>query len=162
MEKARELYGKNLEMDELLLANFTKKELTKSILPKSWEEFCRGDNFSHLTGCYIDPQSDIIEYPSGVKVLTSNDGNEGVFKTSKQAASALAMAQLSQLMYIYNDGWEPNWSDNQLKYCIRRCDMRFGIVEFRETYHFLAFKNKELAIEFLKNFEPLIKEYYMI
>ena len=32
----------------------------------------------------------------------------------------------------------------------------------RDSYHFLTFKTAELRDEFLKNFEPLIKEYFMI
>jgi len=35
---ARKMYGKDKVMDELLLANFTKEELTE--LPESWEEYC--------------------------------------------------------------------------------------------------------------------------
>jgi len=34
LDKARSMYGKSTEMDELLLANFTKDELTKKELPK--------------------------------------------------------------------------------------------------------------------------------
>jgi len=37
---AKELYGKDKVMDELLLANFTKEELTETELPESWEEYC--------------------------------------------------------------------------------------------------------------------------
>ena len=37
-EKAKELFGKDKVMDELLLANFTKEELRG--LPESWEEYC--------------------------------------------------------------------------------------------------------------------------
>lgn len=151
LEKAKELYKKNPEMDELLLANFSKEELEKKELPKSWEEL------KNIGGYYISDFSDI-----SFSCCNCENTDRNIFKTKKQAKSALAMAQLSQLMYVYNDGWEPDWSNNYDKYCIEVMNNTFLIHLFTKYNSFLAFKTEELAKEFLKNFEELIKEYYGI
>ena len=36
LDQAINMYGKNPEMDQLLLSNFSMEELTKPILPKKW------------------------------------------------------------------------------------------------------------------------------
>ena len=152
LEQAKKLYGKNPEMDELLLANFIKEELTEKELPTSWYDL---DN---ITWAYIRPDATIrFILDGGV-----SPDNKNVFAKKEQAKSALAMAQLSQLMYIYNDGWEPDWSNLQLKYCIVRTVNKLTLKSHNDIYQFLAFKTSELAEKFLKNFEPLIKEYFMI
>ena len=84
-------------MDELLLANFSKEELTKKELPKSWNEL------KEIKGYFISEEdSSIDDYISGGN---RKDYELSVYATEKQARSALAMAQLSQLMAVYNDGW---------------------------------------------------------
>lgn len=157
LDKARKMYGKNPEMDELLLANFSKDELTKKELPKTWKEINRvAGYFIASDGTICETRSDTYSDP----ILNDNKRN---FATEKQAKSALAMAQLSQLIAVYNDGWEPDWGNaNMEKRCISRSRNFILATTYRDSYQFLAFKNCELRDEFLKNFEPLIKEYFMI
>lgn len=156
LDQAKKMYGKSPEMDELLLANFSKEELTKKELPKSWNE-------ARPTSGYK------ITYNSYGTIITklpafnhSKYDCKAIFATEKQARSCLAMAQLSQLMAVYNEDWEANfksWSDK----CVISCRAGSIIREVKEhDYQFLAFKSAEIRDEFLKNFEPLIKEYFMI
>jgi hypothetical protein len=153
LEDARKLYNSGNENFKVLaLSAFTQKEL-EDTLPKSWEEL------REIQGYYIDYNSEIED----LKTEDVHESHKNVFKTKKQALSALAMAQLSQLMYIYNDGWEPDWDNNDIyKQCIRRAGENIDIVDFTYSYSFLTFKTKEIAEEFLKNFEELIKQYYML
>jgi hypothetical protein len=154
VEKARQLYGKNPEMNELLLANFTKDELTKIELPKSWKELER------INGYYIDYTVNKI---FNTKTFGSKTPQECVFVTLKQALSALAMAQLSQLMAVYNDGWEPDWHDSQCtKYVLERKGSSINTNTYNSYYYFLAFKTAKLRDEFVKNFEPLIRQYFIM
>ena len=51
---------------------------------------------------------------------------------------------------------------NQNRYVITLSSGRISKNMFIDSYHFLTFKTAELRDEFLKNFEPLIKEYFMI
>jgi len=157
LEQAKKMYGKSPEMDELLLANFSKEELTKKELPKSWSEI--GD----IYGYYLESGSDYGKVKSSSFVIdTKTQKYYHRFATEKQARSALAMAQLSQLMAVYNDGWEPNWKGYMNKYIIHAFDGRISAQFSLNNHYFLAFKSAELRDEFLKNFEPLIKEYFMI
>lgn len=153
LEQARKMYKKSPEMDELLLANFSKEELEKPELPKSWNEL------RIRSGYVIGADSVIIPKP---QFLTSTYEQKNLFATEKQAKSALAMAQLSQLMKVYNREYIPDWNCDSVKYVISRSRNKVSVCEGWNSYRFLAFKNKETANEFLKNFEPLIKQYFMI
>lgn len=153
LDQARKMYGKNPEMDELLLANFSKEELTKKELPKSWDEL------ESVKGYFISSISNIVKTNVCINTIPNHRCN---FVAEKQARSALAMAQLSQLMDVYNDGFSPDWDSDSVKYVISRSRNKVSVCEGWNCYEFLAFKSKEIANEFLKNFESLIKQYFMI
>ena len=96
------------------------------------------------------------------------DGNLNMFATKKQAKSALAMAQISQIMA--NDKrfggivTDEEWEDTDLeKYVILRTNMNAacnGIAHY--NYSFLAFHTEEQRDLFLKENEDLVKDYLMI
>jgi len=126
-----------------------KKQLCKD-LPKSWEELGK------IEGYYIGSSSVINE----ITVPTFRE-NRNTFKHKKEAISSLAKAKLSQLMYVYNDGWEPDWGYGAgIKHCIVRNFLGLDIDEQYHRYEYLAFKTKKLAEKFLANFEGLIRQYY--
>lgn len=154
LNQARKMYGKNPEMDELLLANFSKDELIKKELPTKFEQL------SKLKGYVISSDTSVLWVQAERPAYAST---RNIFFNSKIANSALAMAQLSQLMAVYNDGWEADWGNNtQSKYVISRKCNKIMTETLHTLYYFLAFKSAEIRDEFLKNFEPLIKEYFMI
>lgn len=156
LDQARKMYGKNPEMDELLLANFSKEELTKKELPKSWYKL------NGIKGYFVNSDAGIEEYLTDGNDAESHERN--IFSTKKQARSCLAMAQLSQLMAIYNDGWEfnPKCNESSRGYYLERKITRINKNDSMINWSFLAFKSSEIRDEFLKNFEQLIKEYFMI
>ena len=41
LDKAREWYNKGGELKELALSAFSEEEIKASMLPKTWEEFCK-------------------------------------------------------------------------------------------------------------------------
>lgn len=93
--------------------------------------------------------------------------NHDIFATRKQAKSALAMAQISQIMVndkrfggpITDEEWNYNAS---LKYVIERYGDKIIKNTHEKAYHFLAFHtNKQLDL-FLKENEDLVKDYLMI
>lgn len=154
LDQAKKMYGKNPEMDELLLANFSKEELAKKSLPKSWKEL------KNVQGYRITAEG----HTAVADADCTKELRMGRFATEKQAKSALAMAQLGQLMAVYNDGWEPDWvNTSQNKFSIH---LERGKIETYGgnwyTHKFLTFKTAEIRKEFLLNFWPLIKEYFMI
>jgi hypothetical protein len=122
----------------------------KKELPKSWEEL------EGLKGYWIDEDS--VTRISDMESYSEKDLN--VFKTEKQAKKALAMAQLSQLMAVYNDDWEPDWDSTQDKYTINREGNNIIKTSWCFTYSFLAFKDELTRDAFCANFEPLIRQFF--
>ena len=119
--------------------------------PKLWEDAFWAKPISGF---------DIKLYNIDMRSATSRE--KALFKTKKQAASALAYAQLTQLMALpcYNGNWTPNWDDsNQEKYCITR--MKYDIVklDYSGYFSFLAFKSEKVRDEFFNNHMDLIRQF---
>jgi hypothetical protein len=142
--------GADNELKDLALQTYP--ELGKKQLPKSWEEL------DIIKGFFVQDDS-VIWTADPIKAVPSN---QNVFATKKQAKSALAMAKLSQVMAVYNDGWVADWSDvTQPKFCIFIDEGKKLVVGcFHNQKQFLTFKTRELASEFLENFREDIDVYY--
>ena len=125
--------------------------------PESWNEAFIS---KVIKGFYVEGRS--IEHMRHDKCTVED---KGTFKTEKQAASALAYAQLTQLMALpcYNGDWVPNWDDsNQEKYCITR--MKYNIVklDYSGYFSFLAFKSEKVRDAFFNNHMDLIKQFHQL
>jgi hypothetical protein len=143
--------GYEIDKEKSTFENIVFK-LAKKELPKSWDEL------GVISGYYIHLSSKVDEYQAQAPLENSD---QNVFATKNQAKSALAMAKLSQLMAVYNDGWVADWSDiNQCKFCIVSVSGLIGVDFIHLTKHFLAFKTKELAKEFLASFKEDIETYF--
>ena len=130
LEKAKEFYKKGGEFRDLALSAFTEEELTKVELPKTWEEFCSKYGVQN-------------EYYIG--------------STIKRAH--LALIKLHQLRDCYRQDWEPNWLDDENKYCIVYNSVyNYSISINKSTRVFLSFQSREVAQLFLDNFRNLIEE----
>ncbi len=97
-----------------------------------------------------------------------NCGNHDVFATEKQAKSALAMAQISQIManderfggVVTDEEWEDT---NISKFVITRLRNTMNKVAYAtSTYEFLSFHTQEQRDLFLEENEDLVKKYLMI
>ena len=98
-------------------------------LPKSWEEYCK-----------------LYKVPSLII---------GPLISRKYAA----LWKLEQLRDCYRQGWTPDWTNViAVKYCIIKSADTLLISSRTALTAFLTFQSKEVAEEFLQNFEPLIKE----
>lgn len=86
---------------------------------------------------------------------------KNVFRTQKQAESALAFAQLSQIVAEMNEGWVADWSDDsQPKFIIKRYGNTFDKSISHFAFHPLCFKSRELRDFSLNNHYELWKQYY--
>ncbi len=146
LEQAREMYGKNESLDKLLLANFPELGVKKV---GKWEDLER------ISGWFAGSDSRISKWNS-----TPQNSVRNIFATESQAQSALAMAQLSQLMKHVNGDWVADWKTNVAKHVIRRMydniDGDIGI----NLHYFLAFPSEEIRDQFLSDHEQLIKTYF--
>ena len=102
----------------------------------------------------------------GARFLKWKDGNLYVFATEKQAKSALAMAQISQIMA--NDErfggavTDVEWLQDFYKYAITRVNNMIITGCYTKNYKFLAFHTQEQRDLFLKENEDLVKDYLML
>lgn len=147
LDKAKEWYKKGGELKEVALQAYTEEELTKVVLPKTWEEFISIDNYTKTdtSGFQYIPFNDLLDRFIGT-------GRE------KEYLAHLALMQLHQLRDCYRQGWKPNWEDSDKKYIIERYCASFDIDWSIEDSCFLAFQTAELANEFLINFRDLIEK----
>ena len=110
LEKAKELYGKNPEMDQLLLANFTEDELTK----KDWRDLKTVDDcYAYLNTWHI-------------------------YQHISETNDEYAYRQLKVIIKAINQGWTPDWNNSsQYKY-YPWFEVTSGGVEFSYSGYYCA------------------------
>lgn len=124
----------------------------------------RDNKYKLFKGYFINNDSRIQLAPS----CYNHDFNNNVFATEKQAKSALAMAQISQIMAndkrfggVVTD--EELKDESIWKYAINRNKNKIKMYE--GTFgidHFLSFHTREQRDLFLEENEDLVKDYLMI
>ena len=155
IETARKWYnGSDDSLRTLALQAFSEDELKTHVkvwedlfnAPKNYKGFCIKSN-SNLEG----------------RVILS-DSDKCVFVDEKHAKSALAMAQISQLMPYYGGRiTDEEWGNSNCKQVIKRVGNEIKYLDNTQySYNFLAFHTIEQRDEFLKNNEQLVKEYSLI
>jgi hypothetical protein len=124
-------------------------ELGKKQLPKSWEDL-------RIKGFYVDISSNIKESDD---YFSPSEYDKNVFANKEQAEASIAMSQLSQLMKVYNDGWEADYLDGgSVKYGIGYFGEKLKVGTVYSTRYFLVFKDEETAELFIENFKELIEQ----
>lgn len=122
-------------------------------LPKTWEEFCERNKIT-CGESYISPTSNIKKLVTGAR----NSIIDRNLCTSKQEAEAFtAFMQLRQLRKAYIKDWEPNWDNNDPKYCIMCDSNQFDTIDCYHVSGPLSFPTNVLANKFLTNFKDLLE-----
>lgn len=121
-------------------------------LPKTWEEFCKNHPVNRKE-YWIDINSNIMT--SGYGERENVDRN--LLPNKEYAKAMLALYQLIQLRDCYNEGWQPDWSENEYKYCIEVENYEIVFDNWCHLQRVLTFKTKELRDTFLNNFKDLIE-----
>lgn len=130
------------------------------VLRKKKSKFPTWKDLKSIMGAYIDIDSEIC-FASNSEICGQN---MNIFLTEKHAKSALAMAQISQLIPYYGG----EMTDEELedvkitKFSIYRERDKIGRTYFTRGYEFLAFHTAEQRDEFIRNNEQLVKDYLMI
>ena len=111
-----------------------------------------------INGYYVNAFSEVFYWDYRASGMCEN-----VFIDKKHAKSALAMAQISQLIPYYGGAiTDKEWSSSMCKYTIQRVCNEIGVVMEYSTYQCLAFRTNEQAKDFLKYNKRLVKDYLMI
>lgn len=113
-------------------------------------------DLKEISGYGITTECDIVKWYK----LDNNEDNKNVFLNEKYAESALALAQISQLLPYYDSNVD--WSRASIKYCILRIGNAIYIDTCQSTYHLLAFVSRKEAERFLKYNEQLVKDFFML
>lgn len=129
----------------------------KDELPTTWEEFCKQNPFKQ--------EEFFISAFSQIRPSTRNGGervlnkDENLLSTKEDAKAHLALIQLHRLRDVYRQGWVPDYKEVlTVKYAIRFINNSLCIIQTNTQSNFLTFQSKEIAEEFLENFEDLILE----
>lgn len=131
-------------------SSFEKIVFKKKFGVNCWEDL------KYVTGTYISDNS----YMNLAKGGLAQFHNKNVFLNKKYAKSALALAQISQLLPYYDINID--WESDKDKYCICRVRNRIEIIPWIQKHHILAFNTLPEAERFLKHNEQLVKDFYMI
>ena len=152
LETAKRWYDQGGEFKEMALSVFTEAELNP--VRNEWESKILGKD---IDGFYISSLSCVVRFNNNCAKR-----DNATFKTEKQAKSALAYAQLTQLMALpeYNGDWVPDWSDDEFKYVVGRYSGDIKINRYSKIYYPISFKSSEIRDKFLENNLDLLKEYF--
>jgi len=133
----------NQELRDLALQTFP--EFLEKELPKSWEDL------GEVSGYYNDSKARTHEISQ-----QTDESVRNLFATREQAEASIALAQLSQLMKVYNGDWVADFSKDDCKYCIHfeNNEITFSSLKFSQC--FLCFNSTETRDLFLQNFRDLI------
>lgn len=131
-------------------SSFERIVFKKKKTINSWEDL------ENIKGVFIGYASNIQKCGESI----SNDENRNTFLNEKYAKSALALAQISQLLPYYDSN--VNWRSSKHKYCIDVEHNKIIITTWTSMYHVLAFNSKEEAERFVKYNTQLVKDYFML
>ena len=146
-EIAKQMYESGIEsLKQFAVENF--QELGKKPLPMNYKEL------EQVRGYYITSGCDILQF-NGCYTVSDN---RNVFRTKAQAEASIALAQLSQLMYVWNEGWEPDFFLNKDKYIIGFINDDIVYRTTRWERAFLVFRDYEIRNKFAETFKDLIMQ----
>lgn len=125
-------------------------------LPKTWEEFCVSQPIKK-DECLVTSDSELrmnIDY----KTLPHQRPYyyRNLLPSKEKAEAILALCQLIQLRDCYNDGWVPDSTVCETKYCLILGPSDWYPFTSYLQQHIFVFKTEELRDEFLKNFKDLL------
>lgn len=127
-------------------------------LPKNWEQFCETHPITSKD-CFINDNSVLLDDMFDEERDWKEDRN--LLPDRATAEAVLALCQLIQLRDCYNQGWVPDWNDEDEKKCmiILKAGEPIQIAPFYTmAYSPLYFKTNELRDQFLGNFRDLIEK----
>ena len=68
-----------------------------------------------------------------------------------------ALKKLTILRDYYNDGWQPDWEDEEEKFSIQVCEGEFHTFESIECQRVVSFKTEEIRDKFLEEQRELLE-----
>lgn len=131
----------------------------RNIIFKQKKEVKRWEDLEAIDGYYISN----ISYIHSIYNCPVTINKQNVYATEKQAKSALAFAQITQLLPYY--GGYTEFRNDANNYVIGYCpDSEQFVVNCCELYIYsqFHFESQKSAEEFIKNNEDLLRQYFML
>ena len=154
LKKAKDYWLKGGMFREIALnAGYEEAELNP--VKNEWASKVIDYGTKFISGWYLGDDS-------VYKETNEENTDMSTFKTEKQAKSALAYAQLTQLMALpeYNGDWVPDWNnEDEMKFCIICSREELIIDSFYGYRQKVCFKSMGLAERFLENNSDLLKQF---
>lgn len=151
--------SKSLDIPEGYKIDIHKSDLSSGkiiLMPIHIRSF---EELGGISGTRITSRGITIRHCDDVSAQYGKD----IFSTGRQAMSASAFAQLSQLRERVIGEWFPDWGEfRAYKYVIYRLGNNMYISRAINTYRALSFETREQAETFLATHEILIKRYFEI
>jgi hypothetical protein len=117
-------------------------------------------------GHYIDLENSKIVYKPIERELPKTWGDYCILTMTPSYKNPSMYDKLIELRDYYNEECKFNWYNNSPKYCISsnfKDDFKLlhlvTIVNYKNSPFY--FKSKELAEEFMTNFDDMLKEYFI-
>jgi len=95
--------------------------------------------------------------PTYEEALVKAKTNFNGYPSYELAAAAEALQKLLFLRDYYNDGWQPDWEDEEEKFSIQVCEGEFHTFESIECQRVVSFKTEEIRDKFLEDQRELLE-----
>ena len=154
IETAKKWYnGEDDSLKAIAFQAFSEEELSGTEV-KVWDDLLKLIN--KVKGVWIGDDTSLHD---NCKIKSNTDKN--IFIDSKHAKSALAMAQISQLMPYYTEPIARNESNWKI-IADGSGDLIVQQYNYISNPNILRFKTREKAYEFLNNNKQLVQDYFMM
>ena len=131
-------------------SSFEKIVFKKKVEVNCWEDLKRIQGAFITEGSLLNP----------VALAPVLPHNRNIFLNKKYAKSALALAQISQLLPYYDTNVD--WTSRFNKFCICCIGNKIEIIQWIAQHCILAFNSQSEAERFLKYNKQLVKDFYML
>jgi len=138
-----------------------EKSTFENIVLKKKDEIKRWEDLKEITGYYIDESSTVKNITH--EMFGTFHYNKHIFLTEKQAQSALASSQITQLLPYYGGYTELRPGKRNFCPVYKTNDATFGRgIDFYVVSSLFYFESKERLDEFIAINGDLLKQYFMI
>ena len=139
-------------------------------MTSAWDRTCETPTLStepykvELQG--FEQKAPVPTFEDAIKWLQENnkydvsisDDSIVTYFTKKENYSAFeALRKLVILRDYYNEGWQPDWEDEEEKFSIQVCEGEFHTFESIECQRVVSFKTEEIRDKFLEDQRELLE-----